>query len=237
MPVKAHPLDGAFERVARAEKHVADLKARIRKAETNLSLVKFKRKGGRTDFVLPKNFAPFRRPALLSILVGEVIYNLRAALDYLVYELAFLGSGQTQDMTQFPIERRKKDFMRYENGPGLGCGRLKGVHPRHIALIKTVQPCYGCQWTGTLNTISNSDKHKLLTVLFGSAQQKTVISFDSSKQYPPNCPTDRNAPKSVHVQLPALRVTFADGALITDTLDELKVRVAETLRIFKPEFK
>jgi hypothetical protein len=234
MPAKAHPLDGAFERVSRAEKHLSDLKARIRKAEANLSLVKFKRKNGRTS-ASSKPFVPFRRPAVLSILVGEIIYNLRAALDYLVYELARLGSGQAQDMTQFPIESCKKKFGSYENGTGLGKGRLKGVHSSHVALIKKLQPCYGCKWTGLLATISNSDKHKLLAVLYGSARQKATLTFGSD--VPPNRRADRLAPKGMHVERPALFVKFTDGALITDTLDKLKAGVAETLQTFKPEFK
>jgi hypothetical protein len=234
-PLKAHPLDGAFDRVARAETHLANLKVRIRRAEANLSLVKFSRKGGRTS-ASHKKFAPFRRPAILSILVGEIIYNLRAALDYLVYELARLGSGQTQEMTQFPIESSEDNFRRYENGTGLGKGRLKGVRSTHIALIKKLQPCHGCKWTERLATISNSDKHRLLTVLLGSAKQTSVINFGSS-EFPPNRRTDRLAPKHLHVQRPTLFVKFADGGLITERLDELTANVAETLQVFKPEFK
>jgi hypothetical protein len=39
------------------------------------------------------------------------------------------------------------------------------------------------------------------------------------------------------VQRSPLFVEFPDGALVTDTLDELKARVAETLETFKPEFR
>jgi hypothetical protein len=36
-------------------------------------------------------------------LVGEICYNLRSALDYLVFELAKHDSGTRQENTQFPI--------------------------------------------------------------------------------------------------------------------------------------
>ena len=49
-------------------------------------------------------------PAMLGILIGETIYNLRAILDYLVYELAILDSGQIQKGTQFPIEDTESEF-------------------------------------------------------------------------------------------------------------------------------
>jgi hypothetical protein len=98
--MEAYPLDGAFDRVKRAEKHLADLKARIRKAEAKLTLLKFHREGGRTA-MSHKAFKPFAHPSILSILVGETIYNLRAALDYLVFELARLDSGQSQATPNF----------------------------------------------------------------------------------------------------------------------------------------
>src|ERR1700731_2588895 len=49
-------------------------------------------------------------PYRFSILVSEICFNLRAALDYLVYELAILDSGSVKEKTQFPIEDCKKDF-------------------------------------------------------------------------------------------------------------------------------
>jgi hypothetical protein len=51
---------------------------------------------------------PFPIPEEISIVVGEICYNLRAALDYLVYELARLDSGCIQNGTQFPIEYKKR---------------------------------------------------------------------------------------------------------------------------------
>src|SRR5215217_4622316 len=41
----------------------------------------------------------------LSVRIGEHIYNLRAALDYLIYEL----SGHKRQ-TQFPVEKDRNSF-------------------------------------------------------------------------------------------------------------------------------
>ena len=45
-------------------------------------------------------------PETFPILVGEIIYNLRAALDYLIFELSLLDSGNeiNGSIPQFIIE-------------------------------------------------------------------------------------------------------------------------------------
>ena len=45
----------------------------------------------------------------VPIRVGEVCYNFRSALDYLIFELAKLDSGVEQGGTQFPIMDSPKD--------------------------------------------------------------------------------------------------------------------------------
>ena len=105
-----HPLDGAFERVTRAGEHLADLKRQIdelRETHEHRILDQLNPEdfsnippfGGTGALPLPRSLprfvvgGPLPVPFRLGILVGECIYNLRAALDYLVYELARQDSG------------------------------------------------------------------------------------------------------------------------------------------------
>jgi len=74
---------------------------------------------------------------MLGILVGEVIYNLRAALDYLIYELAFLDSFKIQEGTQFPIEDTKRRWQVAAFGTKKRPARLVGISGRHKAAIET----------------------------------------------------------------------------------------------------
>jgi hypothetical protein len=67
---------------------------------------------------------------LIPILIGEIAYNLRSSLDYLVFELARFDSGAVQDNTQFPIDDTPKKFK------GHIASRLKGLCPTHIAAIE-----------------------------------------------------------------------------------------------------
>lgn len=100
-----------------------------------------------------------RCPPEIGILVGETVYNLRAALDYLVYELAILDSGHVQEKTQFPIESCESEWESNQDR------RLAGLNPTHKALIKCLQPYRECDWTGVLRDISNPDKHRTLTLV------------------------------------------------------------------------
>ena len=110
-----HPLDGAYQRVRRAGIHLANLNRRVnafskrmrdnviinRKPQVFVLENGKKVRGVLGDAVLP--IEPI--PHIIRILVGEIIYNLRASLDYLVYELAHLDSGDIKYRTQFIISQ------------------------------------------------------------------------------------------------------------------------------------
>jgi len=110
------PLDGAYQRVKRAGVHLANLKRRSNiLCQEKSGAVVIQRKPA--TFLLPDGrkirgvlgsaaFPIGPTPQIFSILAGEVIYNLRAALDYLVYELAKVDSDYVVYRTQFPITFR-----------------------------------------------------------------------------------------------------------------------------------
>lgn len=91
-----------------------------------------------------------------SVIIGEIIHNLRAGLDYLVYALAQNDSGGIQDRTQFPIEDTLQGFTARRNT------FLEGVSDENVAIIRKYQPFSGCWWTGALRDLSNADKHREL---------------------------------------------------------------------------
>ena len=169
--VLPHPLQGAFDRIDRAEERMTDLKLEIHAyGERYANAV--------TVWPDAQQAAGFRAihpsaadtiiPTTISILVGEIIYNLRAALDYLVFELALLDSGREQKKTQFLICNRKDDFTEQ------WCSRLKGINEAHVAAIEALQPYRGCHWTRWLQEISNPDKHQRFTDRGSSATVEIV---------------------------------------------------------------
>jgi hypothetical protein len=123
-----------------------------------------------------ENVVRFRRdtpvPEFFSIVIGDCVYNLRSALDHLVYTLAARHYEAVTDnaplafgdikKTQFPIFKTWDDFCRRGKGH-IGC-----IDPRAQAIIYGLQPCAAIEpkstWLWLLNELSNVDKHRTLNV-------------------------------------------------------------------------
>lgn len=231
-----HPLDGAYERVRRADIHLADLDAQVRILSKAISdgIVVYAQPRSRYeagDVVGAFKVTLPQVPHIVSILVGETVYNLRSALDYLVYELARYDSASIQDNTQFPIEDTQQVFR------GRHRHFIKGLSDEHVASIERLQPYNGCDWTKLIRDLSNPDKHRTLTITKTSCQYVIRIPHGGTEAISPdpsvfNHPVNMNNSATIHVK-------FCAGSLIVDvdTLKQLKVQVAETLDAFHPEFK
>lgn len=230
-----HPLNGAFERVARAGEHLGDLRPRIE------TFVQQQADAFRPyfDTSSPPNFC-LELPSTavmgtmrIPILIGETCYNLRTALDYLVFALAKHDSGRAQERTQFPIEDLKERFD--GNAPRF----LRGVNTAHVARIEDLQPYKGCNWTKALRDISNPDKHCTLVAMRSS--HSGVAYTPADPEYAglalPIRQTPHPAAGIVDVKLDlTCSVEFDDGTPVMQTLEIIKLGVAETLEAFKPEF-
>jgi hypothetical protein len=167
-----------------------------------------------------------RVPPLIAILIGEAVYNLRAALDYLVYELSILDSGKAAERIQFPLESCDKGWAKRETG------WLCGVSDHHKASIKLLQPFNNVIWTTTLRELSNPDKHRHLTV--ASQGTKVTVSGSGSLKVYANRVTITE-PVEVEYQS-AATILFQDGSLVIETLNELQSQVAQVIDTFEPDF-
>lgn len=175
-----------------------------------------------------------RVPSRARILIGEVAYNLVAALDYLIFVLTRFDSGAEQDGTQFPVCKCKKFFERGRNT------MLKGMSDEHVALIERLQPYNGCTWIKRLKEISNLDKHRQLV-----RAQATALNVNGSDANAPR-ETAKEARVRRRAKLPkppvkiyfgdSLVVTFDDGSPIIKTLEILKSQVSDVFIQFKPIF-
>ncbi|MFZ2005798.1 MAG: hypothetical protein WAV02_11975 [Stellaceae bacterium] len=170
----------------------------------------------------------------VGIRIGEICYNLRTALEYLIYELARLDSGKVQDDTQFPMVDTQQNF-------NAGKGRwLRGLDPSHIAAIEQLQPYMGCLWTKALRDISNRDKHREFPEIGGQSEAFVYTrlkdtNFDSIDAPTRRLPHPTMGTVDVKVYVTSA-VQFADGTPIAQTLEQIKLGVVETLTAFKPEF-
>jgi hypothetical protein len=151
----SHPLEPAAQRIVRACDHFNDVRQMVvgligKQKQTVIAHLQAHGFNGAAELNLRVN-----APIELGIRVGEFCYNLRTALDYVVFELARLDSGTTQDFTQFPLVDTTDKFRAWKKQ-----ARLKRIDERHIAMMQRFQPCYGCHWAKALVRISNKDKHR-----------------------------------------------------------------------------
>jgi hypothetical protein len=163
-------LEGAFERLSRAGEHIEELKRAITPIKFELDGVPQQQEMAPGKIGTLVMFNTPTIPPRISAIIGDVCYNLRAALDYLVFNLSALDSGLDYPGTQFPIEDRPKNFRYRVETRGL----LGGMNARHRAAIEALQPYKGSQWAKTLKEISNPDKHRNLAATAVDASLRTL---------------------------------------------------------------
>lgn len=162
----SHPIDDCYVNLRRASEHFDTLHAeivewqKVHQAHAVISVEPFTG----DELINVTNVPPL--PPEWGALVGEIIYNLRAGLDYLVYELALQGGGNPEvERTEFPIS---DDPIKYLAVKGRTrrtyrdvC--LAGVSERwkdEIDKLQPYQPGTGRRELLALNFLSNRSKHK-----------------------------------------------------------------------------
>jgi hypothetical protein len=240
MAYQHNPLDGCFERIRRAEEHIADFQGRIdtmfRKQANALGINFDSQPPHRVkEPTLPsETFYDMRFP----VLIGEMCHNLRSALDCLVFELAKLDTGSEQDGTQFPIDDTPEKFTVNKKR-----FRIDLLSTAHVALIEAVQPYKGCDWSKRLRDYSNLDKHRKFVSTMGAADyhvhsslEKDLVRCFGYEREAPH-PISGQPPIKVKVYIAKKKITFTDGAPVIETINKIKTSVAKTLRSFEPDFK
>ena len=166
-------------------------------------------------------------PLALSLPVGDCIYNLRSALDYVVYELAILDSGKVQEQTQFPIVDCEKDFNEQKR-------HLRGLNEHHIRAIEALQPYKRIEWAKTLRGISNPDKHRHLIPVQAQTPPYVFARWSGDLG---DFELTLNGEKTYLKKSAFIDVGFRDSKVgAYETLSLLITEVGRTIDGFKPEF-
>jgi hypothetical protein len=101
-------------------------------------------------------------PAAFSIAMGEWLYNLRSALDYVVWATAVCVSGQSpppkEGVLQYPVYDSEAAWKanRY---------RLDVLREHHVAMLETMQPFRSdldANYLGWINRLARVDRHRRL---------------------------------------------------------------------------
>ena len=113
-------------------------------------------------------------------LVADIVEDLRAALDYMVFELSALNvSGLNEQAPQFVIADTKKDFDRQSKR------RLRYLtEEQKTEFIEKLQPFNGNPMLGILRDISGQSKHRhLLTVRDNSGWEIHMAEANRKGEY------------------------------------------------------
>ena len=275
-----HPLDDCYLNIARAKQHFAALEKELLEwhdangKDLGVTMV-FNYETGddpltgarvtivREDLVVFDPVPPL--PPTWGAIVGDIVHNLRSALDYVVYELAVKGSGHPdRDNTAFPIsktlaaytDRRGKAKQSYRDI----C--LVGVAEQWKSEIDKLQPyeTSGRAELAALAFLSNRNKHRtgvrvrwrIVTARFAIVVesgnlvknfQARIKGFDEGeiKVEAVNPGTNREfvsvLEKHPH-EVMGFTVSFgATPPLTLFQMKELIVGIEEIVNIFKPAFE
>ena len=148
-------------------------------------------------------------PAVLSIYIGEIVLNLRASLDYLIYNLAIVDSGKIQRRTQFPLCSTRRDYKKKKDTA------LKGLNDENIQKIEKYQPYKEGGILKKLEELSNIDKHRHLVFLEGDSEftftiKKMEEGFDTKVEG-------------------KMKLCFGDKTPVIDILNQIESYVSEII--------
>jgi len=155
---------------------------------------------------------------MLQVILGEFVYNLRTALNYVTVALAEHDSPNQPvgGKVQFPTAEMPDLFARQRTS------YLKGVSDEHRAIIESLQPYRGCDWTKLLQRLSNRDKHVALVRL-----NHQIVSFTT--EHEADEPPAEDTEEVYRYRYRECEITFRDGTPIIETLQNLQTQVANFL--------
>jgi hypothetical protein len=130
---------------------------------------------------------PKSPPREICILVGEMVYQMRSALDHLAFELVKRNQigkplpKEWEENAQFPLWTNRPHIF-----PGtynIFSGSLPNISMKTFTFIESIQPYYGnnivTNLLGFLSKLSNVDKHRHLHIIRPRTQKKESVRFES----------------------------------------------------------
>ena len=184
-----HPLTGARAKLCRARKHI-DTFGSVPLGDPNTDTAVIEEHGD-WEVSLVAKLAP-TDAIPLALVAGDVVQNLRAALDYIAWEIVDSVKGKPGTHTQFPLSTDKNDFdtrVRQRTNTPKDKGPLYGLSPTspQFATFERHQPYTAgddevlpgitkamTHRLAVLNRLSNRDKHRTLYTYFAVLNDETI---------------------------------------------------------------
>jgi hypothetical protein len=182
-------------KVKRAKHHIVDLEGRIGtffRSEPNPYPITKEHDSEAGDLVYKLGkCSPI--PEDFPLIIGDVLQNLRTALDHLVWQLILSNGGTPNTRSGFPIAKTLKEYE--VESPR----KVAGMARKAIEMIDELKPyCGGNEDLFGLHLLNNADKHRILLVV-GAAHIATSVKLPLSltpKEFPIALPAplDRSYP-------------------------------------------
>jgi len=181
-PAASHPLDGPRGKLARGAQQALLLNQHCETYAVSqpIRLVTGFDAGSRAHLVHVEGRPP---PLYLGLILGEVVHDLRSALDQLAWQLAVqhtdpsvLVSRSVTTAIQFPITRSEEDFRNHRG--------IKYISPEAVALIENRQPYHNIGGPlvnplAVVQELSNTDKHQVLRPSLGQIRTDDLVFLSS----------------------------------------------------------
>lgn len=180
-----NPFDGSRAKIDRAKRHLEELNADM-EAGTSQQLYGIRtRDDPQTGERVVQLLLPRKLFIQYAVVVGDVIHQLRSALDHLVWELIIRSGGVPHERprgrkppTGFPIFRTKTGYEER------GLPMIEGINDKAAAIIRGLQP-FGDTYTSDplylLHAMWNRDKHRLLNLATSQ-----IVAYQANFVYPDN---------------------------------------------------
>jgi hypothetical protein len=164
-------LVGAWVKINRAKKHLADLDAAIIAFEATEPYFTPVERNPQTGEEVYRFYLHTPIPPEWAAILGDCVHNLRSALDLLANALVVHGGGTPSTYTVFPISSAA-----HYSASAIASG-LQGASPKAVALIKRMKPYKrGANFFWRLHRLDIADKHRLLVPVAARQQTFSVRS-------------------------------------------------------------
>jgi hypothetical protein len=179
-----HPLDGIRSKLGRAETHLEHLEREVRAfvegdpKPYGFSIPYLDPDGGWHVVYGMVNVEP---TPVLGVVVGEIVHNLRSALDHLVWQLVILNGKKPRAGpagNSWPVAITSDEWRKARTS------KLWGVKDRHRTIIGKVQPYKAGPPVKARRTIpaqladlSNIDKHQIVHPMFANIREPLDTAF------------------------------------------------------------
>lgn len=173
-----HPLDGAESKINRAGAHLDSLNAEVGAFYAKEPYVAIPDRDPEDGGQIWRAKIVHEPPPIMSLLIGEIVYNLRSALDHIAWQLALLDGSAPGGRTQFPIfSTRPIDSRQIVSIPAAAAAAMERLQPYHRGKNAHTDPLW------ILHELNRIDKHQTIHVVGMQAHvpPQLTITFPGTK--------------------------------------------------------